>query len=97
MDGMTPTSLARTPRLDQILATAGEIAADAGHSWVGVEHVMLAILRDSDALPTQELANHGVDVAGLDARMSDTIHGQAYQTPTNRVRGLDGQVHEPKQ
>jgi ATP-dependent Clp protease ATP-binding subunit ClpA len=96
MENMDRSHPWRTPRLNQVLADAADIAADAGHRRIGVEHVVLSVLRDPDALPTQELKKLGVDVAELDRRLSATMRGEPYRTPTNRVRDLDGNIHEPK-
>ncbi|MFI6167012.1 Clp protease N-terminal domain-containing protein [Nocardia sp. NPDC051052] len=55
-DGLT-----RTPRLLRILDAAPDIAKAQGHDYVGVEHLMLAILADPDAVPTQHLRKLGLD------------------------------------
>jgi len=53
---MTSPAPVPTPRVHQILGAAGQIARSMGHSYLGVEHLFLAILRDPDAVPTQALA-----------------------------------------
>ncbi|MEU3962396.1 Clp protease N-terminal domain-containing protein [Streptomyces buecherae] len=48
---------AYTPRFRRIIADAEATARLMGHSYIGVEHLFLAILRDSDAVPTQALSD----------------------------------------
>ncbi|MGW0246490.1 Clp protease N-terminal domain-containing protein [Nocardia goodfellowii] len=48
--------LTRTPRLRRIVDASADVARELGTSYIGVEHLMLAILRDKDAVPTQLLA-----------------------------------------
>ena len=51
----SPEELKSTPRYDRIVAASRQIAWDLGHSYVGVEHLFLAIVQDPDAVPTQIL------------------------------------------
>ena len=53
---MTSPAPVPTPRFHQILGAASEIARSMGHSYLGVEHLFLAILRDPYAVPTPALA-----------------------------------------
>ncbi|MEU1545852.1 Clp protease N-terminal domain-containing protein [Nocardia sp. NPDC005745] len=50
-DGLT-----RTPRLHQVLLDSVDVAREFGHSYVGVEHLMLAILREGKSVPIHVLA-----------------------------------------
>ena len=45
-----------TPRYQQILRSAAEMATNQGHEYVGAEHLFLAIMADPDAVPTQVMA-----------------------------------------
>ena len=61
-------SLPLTPRVRRLLEMAGKEAKDLRHTYVGTEHILLAILRDEDGL-----ASHALSQAGLtygDARKS---------------------------
>jgi len=51
----SPDHLPSTPRYDRIVAASRQIAWDLGHSYVGVEHLFLAIVQDPGAVPTQVL------------------------------------------
>jgi ATP-dependent Clp protease ATP-binding subunit ClpA len=80
-DGPAPT-----PRYRRVLANSAEVAREMGHSYVGVEHLFLAIIRDRDSVPTQALARH-LDLdqveAGLIQEMASS--GYAGQAPANAV------------
>ena len=52
----SPDELKSTPRYDRIVATSRQIAWDLGHTYVGVEHLFLAIVQDPDAVSTQVLS-----------------------------------------
>ena len=45
-----------TPRLQAIMQNAGEMLAEHNGRTIGAEHVMIAILDDPHAIPTQVLA-----------------------------------------
>jgi hypothetical protein len=49
----SPDELKSTPRYDRIVAASRQIAWDSGHTYVGVEHLFLAIVQEPDAVPTQ--------------------------------------------
>jgi ATP-dependent Clp protease ATP-binding subunit ClpA len=57
-----------TPRYQQILRSAAEMATNQGHEYVGTEHLFLAILADPDAVPTQVLAEL-IEIPVLAARV----------------------------
>lgn len=75
-----------TPRYQWVLENSAEVAREMGHSYVGVEHLFLAIIRDRAAVPTQALArlvDLGRVEAGLRAEMASA--GYAGQAPANAV------------
>jgi hypothetical protein len=49
-------TLTMTPRCTAILGAAAEIVRAMGHTYIGVEHLFLALAHDADAVPTQVLA-----------------------------------------
>lgn len=71
-DGLT-----RTPRLLRILDDAPDIAKAQGHDYVGVEHLMLAILADPDAVPTQHLRKLGLDPDSIAQTLKEYVSGIA--------------------
>lgn len=52
----SPDELKSTPRYNRIVAASRQIAWDLGHTYVGVEHLFLAIVQDPDAVPTDVLS-----------------------------------------
>jgi ATP-dependent Clp protease ATP-binding subunit ClpA len=52
----SPDDLKSTPRYDRIVAASRRVAFELGHSYVGVEHLFLAIVQDQAAVPTQVLS-----------------------------------------
>ena len=73
-----------TPRYGQILDASAEIARAMQHSYVGVEHLFLAIIRDRRAVPTQSLAQQ-IDLAEVEAHLLEIMDSPGYHTPSRRV------------
>jgi ATP-dependent Clp protease ATP-binding subunit ClpA len=69
-----------TPRFRQILGAASEIARSMGHSYVGAEHLFLAILRDKDAMPTQVLSTVA-DRGAIERALLADMDSASYGTP----------------
>ncbi|WP_067836071.1 Clp protease N-terminal domain-containing protein [Nocardia lijiangensis] len=86
----TGHEIIRTPRYEQILAAAEQLARDRGDSYIGVEHLQLAILADRDAVPTQEMIGMGLDPEEIAKSLEATMRTPGYQTESNRARFLDG-------
>ncbi len=51
-----PSGPVPTPRYLSIVGASFEVSRAMGHSYVGVEHLFLAMIRDRHAMPTQLLA-----------------------------------------
>lgn len=86
--------VSRTPRLEQLLLAAEQIARDSGSPVVGVEHFQLAILGDRDAIPTQVLVKMGWDPAEFATHLRALMDSDSYHGRTYRVSRLDGEVTE---
>ncbi|WP_239647227.1 hypothetical protein [Nocardiopsis baichengensis] len=73
-----------TPRLDKAIVRARGIAADfgvvddQGRPVVGTEHLVLAVLDDEYAVPTQALADR-YDVGALKAEILRLMRSPGYQ------------------
>jgi ATP-dependent Clp protease ATP-binding subunit ClpA len=91
---MADDGLIRTPRYEQILDAAANIARSRGDIHVGVEHLMLAILSDADSVPTQELCALGIDPQTIAAALDTTMRSPGYLATSYRARHLDGTVTE---
>ncbi len=70
-------SPAPTPRYSQVLSDSTGVAREMGHSYVGVEHLFLAMIRDRAAVPTQVLAR-AVDLDRVEASLLDVMASPGY-------------------
>jgi ATP-dependent Clp protease ATP-binding subunit ClpA len=70
-----------TPRYQRVLRASVESARGMSHSYVGVEHLFLAIIRDRDAVPAQVLARL-VDLDAVEAALLDLMNSESYNTAT---------------
>jgi ATP-dependent Clp protease ATP-binding subunit ClpA len=75
-----------TPRYSRMLKNSVGLARDMGHSYVGVEHLFLAIIRDRDAVPTQALAQR-IDLDQVEAGLLEAMASPGYagQAPASAV------------
>src|SRR5712691_5810405 len=80
-------SPAPTPRYSQVLSDSTGVAREMGHSYVGVEHLFLAMIRDRAAVPTQVLAR-AVDLDRVEASLLDVMASPGYhgEPPAGAVR-----------
>ena len=68
---------APTPRYRRLLESAGRLAREMGHSHVGAEHLLLAMVKDRDAVPTQVLAAI-TNLDQVEARLREVIASDSY-------------------
>ena len=81
-----------TPRFNQIVHSAAEIARSMHHSYIGVEHLFIAIIRDPHAIPTQALAG-SISVEEVETRLLGIMNSTSYRTPgppPPGARDIDG-------
>jgi ATP-dependent Clp protease ATP-binding subunit ClpC len=50
------------PGAEPVLAMAGAEAGEAGHQFVGTEHVLLALLHDEASAPAKVLQRYGIEL-----------------------------------
>jgi ATP-dependent Clp protease ATP-binding subunit ClpC len=74
-------ALLPTPRYEKIIRMAEEQARERGHRYVGVEHLMLAILVEGDSLPTGVLRGMGELTSVRDA-IERTMASRSYGPPS---------------
>lgn len=95
---MNETAPAPTPRYQRVTDGSTAVAQEMGHSYVGVEHLFLAIIRDRDAVPTQALAElvdlERVEAGLLEVMASSGYAGQAGQAPASAVWFPRGELEE---
>ena len=61
--GFVAVEIPFTPRAKRVLEMAIEEARDLGHSYIGTEHIILALLEEEDGVATRVLENLGVDLS----------------------------------
>ncbi len=80
------TSIALTPRSKRILEMSAYEARRLGHSYIGTEHILLAIIRDGEGVGARLLASGGLNLPGFYRDIINAIEGGAAnddQTPVN--------------
>ena len=77
---MTSPAPVPTPRFRRVLGAASDIARSMGHSYVGAEHLFLAVLRDPDAVPTQVLA-WVADRGAIEGALLAVMDSASYRAP----------------
>jgi hypothetical protein len=89
-DGPDPT-----PRYRWVLENSAAVARQMGHSYVGVEHLFLAIIRDRAAVPTQALARV-TDLDQVEAGLLEVMASPGYagHAPANAVWFPYGELQE---
>lgn len=73
-----------TPRYFRVLGAAEEVARGMSHSYVGVEHLFLAILHDPDAVPTQVLGTM-VDPGEVESALVALMSSDGYRGSTTNA------------
>jgi ATP-dependent Clp protease ATP-binding subunit ClpA len=69
-EGVIPLS----PRAVTAVKGSLTVALELGHNYVGTEHLLLALVRDPDAVATRILAANGVSADQLRQRVVDTLN-----------------------
>ncbi len=72
VSNMPLNAIAMTPRTKRLLDGSLEIANSMGHSYVGPEHILLALLMEQEGIAFQILVSAGVNVETL---RNDLING----------------------
>ena len=82
-EGAEPTP---TPRVRHILESAASLAHATGESFIGTEHLLMALLKESDSVAVRLLRAEGVPIAetyneALAALQGGIPHGAPFGTP----------------
>ena len=72
LDGVLPES---TPRAARIIEGSAELARMTGQSFIGTEHILMALLKESDSVAVRLLKNEGVNTAELYNEALASIEG----------------------
>jgi ATP-dependent Clp protease ATP-binding subunit ClpA len=67
-----------TPRYRSVVGGSTKLAQEMDHSYVGVEHLFLAIIRDRGAVPTQVLATL-IDLDQVEAALLADMESPGYK------------------
>ncbi|MBQ3055736.1 MAG: ATP-dependent Clp protease ATP-binding subunit [Oscillospiraceae bacterium] len=62
-----------TARAEQVVRLAHESASEMGHGYVGSEHLLLALVRESDGIAAKVLKRAGVTEERLRAKIIETV------------------------
>ena len=62
-----------TPRAKQVLEYALREALQLGHNYIGTEHLLLGVIRESDGVGAKVLAGSGADLTEVRSRVVDTL------------------------
>jgi ATP-dependent Clp protease ATP-binding subunit ClpC len=84
----TPNSKAK-----RILELAHAIAQQLSHGWIGTEHLLLALIRAEDTIPSRCLLHYGVDFEKAQREVVDLIEGHQANGPTAQEEGERGGEH----
>ena len=75
-----------TPRLDQVFHAAEEEAKRLKDDYVGVDHLLIAIARDSDPELAQLLARHGISLDAVYTALQRVRGAQRVDSPASEER-----------
>ena len=90
--GGAPTSLNAndfTPRTKRVLRSAVTISARVGSSYVGTEHLLIALVSDSDSYAVSFLNDAGVSISSLVEQVQKAL---GLECPQSIYRWLSGQA-----
>ena len=84
-----------TPRSKHIIEVAAAEAARLNTSYIGTEHLLMAILRETDSVATRLLAASGVDIPKLYRSIEALIGATGSEAPTQHSRPVRPQANMP--
>lgn len=77
------TELAMTPRTKRILQLSAIEARNMGHSYIGTEHILMAILRDGESVGVKILVSLGVNLSGAYNEIVSALKDGVTETTAN--------------
>ncbi len=75
------TELSLTPRGKRILEYSAMEAQRLGHSYIGTEHILMAIIRDGDGVAAQIIGSCGVNLGEFYSKTVNSIDNEAFSQP----------------
>jgi ClpA/ClpB-like protein len=84
-----------TPRYRRLLESAARLAREMEHSYIGAEHLFLAMVKDRHAVPTQVLAGI-TNLDQVEARLREVMASDSYagEPPAQAEWLLAGELPE---
>ena len=73
--------LSLTPRGKRILEYSAMEAQRLGHSYIGTEHILMAIIRDGDGVAAQIIGNMGVNLGEFYSNTVNSIDNESFSPP----------------
>jgi ATP-dependent Clp protease ATP-binding subunit ClpC len=64
-----------TPRAKKVLELSSREALRLGHNYIGTEHILLSLTRESDGVAGQVLAAQGADLTRVSQQVTELLHG----------------------
>ncbi|MCC6600271.1 MAG: ATP-dependent Clp protease ATP-binding subunit, partial [Crocinitomicaceae bacterium] len=74
-----------SPQVKDVIAYSREEALRLGHSYIGVEHLLLGLIRESECLAVKILNNLGVDLGRLRKVVESSIKSSAVTTTSKQT------------
>ena len=79
-----------TPRTKKVLELAAREARDLGHDYIGTEHILLGLMRESDGVGAQVLNSAGIEFSAVRHQIRELLRGQqeSYVPPGEPLKNL---------
>ncbi|NEO55728.1 MAG: ATP-dependent Clp protease ATP-binding subunit [Okeania sp. SIO3B5] len=85
--GFTPAEIPFTPRVKRMLEVSLEEARKLDHNYIGTEHLLLALLQDSEGVAAKVLDNLGVDRSKIRTQIIRSLGEVATVSPGASTSG----------
>ena len=84
-DMVTMGKLPQTPRAKKVIGYAIEEARALNHNYVGTEHILLGLLRESEGIAAQVLMNLGLKLEEVRQEVLNLLGAGVDDTPSNSL------------
>ncbi|GGA28999.1 ATP-dependent Clp protease ATP-binding subunit [Okeania sp. KiyG1] len=85
--GFTPAEIPFTPRVKRMLEVSLEEARKLDHNYIGTEHLLLALLQDSEGVAAKVLDNLGIDRSKIRTQIIRSLGEVAAVSPGSSNSG----------
>ena len=72
-----------SPKVKEVITFSREEALRLGHDYIGIEHLMLGLIRDGDGLAIKILQNLDIDLILLRRNIEDAVKGKVSKNVYN--------------